>query len=253
MFKKLSEDLDFTEVQECESTQDLALNLALKYSQAQLVLSEFQTKGRGRQGSLWLSENHRSFTCSLALQIPAHSVHSSMALIPHLAGLAMWKTLFDLDSSFDSLFFKWPNDLGIFTTTPSKNEFKKIAGILVEIKKNILVIGWGLNVFSPAPLSQAICLEDLKKDLVFDKKDFAHKLASTFLEIRTHHMDRKDEFEDQFLEFLFHKLMHPLWGRFLSSKLGQGRAIGLGKEGSLILQSSPKQTIEIKSGEIILI
>jgi biotin-[acetyl-CoA-carboxylase] ligase BirA-like protein len=248
LFKKLSEDLDFTEVQECESTQDLALNLALKYSQAQLVLSEFQTKGRGRQGSLWLSENHRSFTCSLALQIPAHSVHSSMALIPHLAGLAMWKTLFDIDSSFESLFFKWPNDLGIFVG----HEFKKTAGILVEIKKNILIVGWGLNVFSPAPLSNAIALDQLKNNLKFNKEDFACRLANHFLALKKAHQTHKEAFEDKFLEFLFSKLMHPLWGRSLQSKLGEGRAIGLGKEGSLIIQSIKKEIVEIKSGEIIL-
>ncbi len=242
----------FTYSDNCESTQDLALNLALGSLHPQLVICDSQEKGRGRQGSVWLSENHRSFTCSLALPIQADSVGVSVAIVPHLAGFALWKTLADYDSVFECFSLKWPNDLGIFVKDKAHHEFKKVAGILVEIKKNILIIGWGLNVFAPAPLSQALTLEDLKKKLVFDKKEFAHNLATTFFKIRTQHTSYKDEFEDQFLEFLSLKLMRPLWGRHLSSKLGQGRAMGLGKDGSLILKSGPKQILEIKSGEIIL-
>ena len=64
-----SNTLCFTHVNECESTQDLAFALALKSEQPQLVSSEFQKKGRGRQGSTWLSSGSQSLTCSLALKI----------------------------------------------------------------------------------------------------------------------------------------------------------------------------------------
>ena len=237
----------FTHVPECESTQDLALKLALDSSESQLVLCDIQRKGRGRQGSSWMSPPKQSFTCSLAFKLEAPSPHSSYALIPHMAGLAVWKTLSQIDPSFEQLCFKWPNDLGIF----HQKEFRKVAGVLVEIKKNILIIGWGLNVFSPAPLSQAMALDEIQKDSFFRNSDFASKLAQNFLELFSEHQ-KNNGFEDQFLEFLFQKVMKPLWGRFLTSKLGAGKAISLGKDGSLLLLSTKQEIVEIKSGEIIL-
>ncbi len=248
MLNNFLKNFEFTSVQECESTQDLALQLAFKSEQPQLVLTEFQNRGRGRQGSSWLSEGKQSFTCSLALQINQNSTPSSYAIVPHIAGFALWKAISDLDPLFERLCFKWPNDLGIFVG----HEFKKTAGILVEIKKNILVVGWGLNVFSPSPLSSALALDQLKNNLKFNKEDFACRLATHFLSLKKEHQIHKEAFEDQFLEFLFAKLMRPLWGCPLKSKLGEGRAIGLGKEGSLIIQSIKKEIVEIKSGEIIL-
>lgn len=240
-----------THLQECESTQDAALELALAGNQTQLVLSENQKKGRGRQGSTWLSSNHCSLTCSLALHFK-DSTQTSHSMIPHMAGLALWKALVDFDPCFEKLCFKWPNDLGLFAEDKTKNEFKKVAGVLVEIKKNILVIGWGLNIFSPAPLPQSLALEDLKKDLVFNKKDFASKVATYFLELRAQHLYKKETFEDQFIEFLFQKAMGALWGRSLYSKLGEGRAVSLSGDGSLLIQNTKKEIVEIKSGEIIL-
>ena len=236
-----------THVQECESTQDLALKLALESSQIQLVLCDVQKKGRGRQGSSWMSASEKSFTCSLAFKLEAPSSHSSYALIPHMAGLALWKTLSQIDPSFEQLCFKWPNDLGIF----HQKEFRKVAGLLVEIKKNILIIGWGLNVSSPAPLSQAMALDEIQKDISFRNSDFASNLAQSFLELFSEHQ-KNNGFEDQFLEFLFQKVMKPLWGRFITSKLGEGKAISLGKDGSLLLLDTKQEIVEIKSGEIIL-
>lgn len=238
----------FTHVPECESTQDLALKLALESLQIQLVLCDIQKKGRGRQGSSWMSAPEKSFTCSLAFKLEAQSANSSYALIPHMAGLALWKTLSQADPSFEQLCFKWPNDLGIF----HQKEFRKVAGVLIEIKKNILIIGWGLNVFSPTPLSQAMALDEVQKDISFTNSDFASKLAQNFLELFSEHQKNSNDFEDQFLEFLFQKVMKPLWGRFLASKLGEGKAISLGKDGSLLLLSTKQEIVEIKSGEIIL-
>ena len=123
------------------------------------------------------------------------------------------------------------------------------------IKKNILIVGWGVNLFSPAPLSNALALDQLKNNLTFNsfnKEDFACGLATHFLFLNKEYQSHKEAFEDQFLEFLFSKLMHPLWGRSLKSKLAEGRAIGLGKEGSLLIQSIKNEIVEIKSGEIIL-
>ncbi len=238
-------------LQECESTQDSALELALSSEKAQLVIADSQQKGRGRQGSTWLSSNNRSLTCTLALQLK-NSTHFSHSLIPHMAGFALWKALVDFDSCFEKLCFKWPNDLGIFTEDKSKNEFKKVAGILVEIKKNILIVGWGLNLFSPAPLTQALALEDLKSNLTFDKKYFASQVATHFLDLRAEHLHKKEKFEDQFIEFLFQKAMRALWGRSLSTKLGEGKAVSLSGDGSLLVQNTKNQIVEIKSGEIIL-
>ena len=127
---------------ELPSTNDLALELADTdgIPLPTLVLTNSQTKGRGRQTNLWWSDSG-SLTFSLVVQ--THQANLTSDLWPQAsltAGLAVCEALesFLPDARIS---IKWPNDIFIGS--------QKVSGILVEtprLHQDALVIGIGINV-----------------------------------------------------------------------------------------------------------
>ena len=122
------------------STMNLAMQLGMQgeYSGA-LVLTESQTKGRGRLGRSWFSPKYKGIYLSLILRpkIPP-AVSPVLTLLSAVSICEAVKKVVDLDVQI-----KWPNDIFIHN--------KKFAGILTEMnaevdKVNFVVIGIGLNV-----------------------------------------------------------------------------------------------------------
>ncbi|GAA5495603.1 bifunctional ligase/repressor BirA [Rubritalea halochordaticola] len=124
--------LEYAEVM--ESTSDRALELGQAGAPSgTLVLSERQTKGRGRRGNRWACPEGEGLLFSLVLDPDVgKELWSRFALV---AGLAVAEVIegFGLEAGI-----KWPNDVWIGK--------KKCAGILVEGAADRLVIGIGLNV-----------------------------------------------------------------------------------------------------------
>ncbi|MCI0424906.1 MAG: biotin--[acetyl-CoA-carboxylase] ligase [Actinobacteria bacterium] len=104
-----------------------------------LVMSPFQTSGRGRTGKVWLSAP-RALAVSLAMRVPASdtrpfSLMAGVAAVRHLPGVAL----------------KWPNDLMLGED--------KTGGILVERSDDHVVVGLGLNLWWPDPPTGAAALQ----------------------------------------------------------------------------------------------
>ena len=143
------------------STNDEALSWAdegaADYS---LVISDEQTKGRGRFNRRWVTRPGSSLAFSLILK-PYPTEIENLGLFAPLCGLAVHdalKSLFNIDPQI-----KWPNDILI--------ERQKCCGILVEAawtndRPNAVVLGIGINItrdsVPPADgqLFSAACLED---------------------------------------------------------------------------------------------
>ena len=100
------------------------------------VITDNQTDGKGRGDHNWISTPNKSITCSFLLKQIFNNVNIHSFLIP-LAVIRGVKKFTNVNLSV-----KWPNDI-IY-----KN--KKIAGILIESKKNnnsyLFNIGIGINV-----------------------------------------------------------------------------------------------------------
>lgn len=126
-------------VQTATSTNDLARKAASDPANDGLVIfTEFQSAGRGRGGTSWISELGVNLLFSVLLFDPEHR------LKPHLltlaSGLALAEAVQEVTGLGPKL--KWPNDLLIDT--------QKAAGILVEVCSDsqdtpALIIGIGLN------------------------------------------------------------------------------------------------------------
>lgn len=105
-----------------------------------VVVTDYQTNGRGQMGTVWASEASKNLMFSVLKNISWLNVDKSF-FISIATSLAIIKTL-DM-FLIPKLHVKWPNDI--------LSENKKISGVLIEnvIKHNQLkeaIIGIGLNV-----------------------------------------------------------------------------------------------------------
>jgi BirA family biotin operon repressor/biotin-[acetyl-CoA-carboxylase] ligase len=123
-----------------ESTNDKAKELASRGAlEGTLVIAREQTAGRGRAGSVWISDPRCSLTFSLVLR-PEKPLPRSLAALSLLGALAVSTALKEYNPSPT---IKWPNDVLL-------ND-RKVAGVLVEASwlGNLLewaVLGIGINV-----------------------------------------------------------------------------------------------------------
>jgi len=130
---------------EVPSTQDIAAELAIDgVPEGTLVITEMQTKGRGRKGRTWISLPEGVF---LSLILRPNLTPSRVAQIPLIAGIALVKAIKQTTSLQPVI--KWPNDIIISN--------KKVGGILTEMSSeidsvNYIVMGIGINVNTPTSL-----------------------------------------------------------------------------------------------------
>ncbi|NUM31683.1 MAG: biotin--[acetyl-CoA-carboxylase] ligase [Bacteroidetes bacterium] len=137
------EKITFYYFDETDSTNDLA-NLLLKQNKAEngdVIVTKFQTKGKGQSGSNWFSERDKSVLISLICKEINIDI-SMLTTINMLVSLALSKTI-KIYLQNENIKIKWPNDIYVNN--------KKISGILIESNiigdtlKNI-IIGIGINV-----------------------------------------------------------------------------------------------------------
>ncbi len=108
-----------------------------------LVISEYQSAGKGRLGRNWNSEKYSGLTFTIKKKLPLSPVESQNAVFyfSYYLFKAIQETLFNYLPKTETrkLQIKWPNDI-LF-------ERKKISGILIESKlpDGIFIIGIGIN------------------------------------------------------------------------------------------------------------
>jgi len=114
-----------------------------------VIISEEQTRGRGRLGRTWLSERGKNLAFSVILKPPVSP--ENLGLLSLYAGLAVSKAV--EESARIKPECKWPNDVLL--------EGKKISGILSEAvfregELSGVIIGIGINV------NQTVFPEEIK-------------------------------------------------------------------------------------------
>ena len=157
-----------------------------------------QTKGRGHEGNVWLSEPGANLLFSIVLKFEGEDIRDSQRrlqvssvnaydqfVISQIASISV----VDLLAAHEiQARIKWPNDIYVGD--------KKICGILIEntVKGKWLsssIIGIGLNVNQrnfdvnlPNPTSMSLCSEEVQPP--FDLKD----LLEEFMDVFTGYLDR---------------------------------------------------------------
>lgn len=139
-------------LEETKSTLDVAHAIAARGAPAgTLVIADRQTKGRGRDGSIWSSPPDTGLWLTL---IERPSDASGVEVLSLRVGLRAARAL-DLFAD-EPIRLKWPNDLYVADG--------KLAGILIEARWREQTLEWvavgiGVNVVPPAGVSGAAGLD----------------------------------------------------------------------------------------------
>ena len=148
-----------------------------------IVVTDYQTSGKGQGKNMWQSEYGKNLLFSIALDMSFLKAESQF-LLTQIVSVTMINVLKKYLPE-DSLFIKWPNDI-YFNN-------KKIAGILIknEIKGMMMgtsIIGIGLNVNQtsfhedlPNPISMKMItgndfeLETILNDICFELRALSYE------------------------------------------------------------------------------
>lgn len=216
------------------------------YPEGTLVVTEYQTQGRGRLGRGWFAKKGESLTFSLLLRPPIEP-----EMCPSLGLLAALLVAFTLEEFGFSPILKWPNDLYL--------QGKKVAGVLLESSMELdriewVVVGIGLNVnVSGFP------------------EELQNRATSLFLETRK--LIKRWQLLRLFLSFLGREyprflteksfapwieafsLRFPLLGKDVEIILGQKKLVGkarrIDEQGALVIESEGREKL-VRWGEVSL-
>ncbi|UCD27942.1 MAG: biotin--[acetyl-CoA-carboxylase] ligase [Planctomycetota bacterium] len=203
-----------------------------------VVLADYQTAGRGRQGQSWLSPRGASVLCSvLLIRTDPNSPEAKMSIGGRLTLIAAVASCEAIRQAADlTPTLKWPNDLRI--------SGRKLGGILVESRpisdmRRAWVIGIGINClqhdghFEPEIQDTAISLEQAASHGV-DRVIVARELLRSLDRWLTEPLPDDDKIHTKWLHYA-----DPIGQRVHLSKGGQeyvGRTVDIDPGGGLIVQ-----------------
>lgn len=222
-----------------DSTNDLALELAKdkKTSFGTMVISDEQTKGRGRYKRKWISEKGNLF-CSIILH--SDNCFKDAGKVSFAASLAILETLEYFGVENASL--KWPNDVLV--------DNKKISGILIETdgnKEGVMIVGIGVNLkHAPDRTTNypAIALSDVIN------KDINPKTFAVYMRVKLLNLLKQDNLNKLWESRAINK------GKEIKVNLRNNSIVGIfrgvNKQGHLSLETKDGERITISAGDVFL-
>lgn len=231
-------------INEVGSTNDEAKMIAQEEIEGTIVISEIQTKGRGRRGRNWHSKEGSGIWMSIILK-PKISP-SEAPFITQIVGAGIIRGFEKL--GIDAK-IKWPNDIII-------ND-KKVCGILTEMNMdfdgiNYVVAGIGINV-------NTISFPDDLKEIATSIK--LEKYEVSRLEIIQNILPEIERLYDKFIKdndkkevIAICKSRSNIIGEKINvikeSATKEAKAIDITSEGNLLVEYEDLSTEEINSGEV---
>lgn len=227
-----------------DSTNTYAKKIANEEKEGTIVISEEQTKGKGRLGRQWLSESGEGIWMSIILK--PNMMPYKAPFITLIAGASIVESLRKLGVKTS---IKWPNDIIL--------NGKKISGILTELSAEIerinhIVLGIGINV-KTMEFSQEI--HDIATSLYKE----GHKVSR--VDIVTNILS---EFEKLYLDYIntnskektlqICRQYSAIIGKNIYVLNGKNKelvkCLDINEYGNLIVENKDKTIREIMSGEV---
>lgn len=234
MYKILANTLflgkDIVYLTDCHSTNDEA-NWRLgnrTATEGSIIITDNQTKGRGQRGNQWISEPGKNLIFSLILQ-PVFLIPSDQFYLNMSISLAITDFFSDY---VQGIKIKWPNDI-------FHSDLGKLGGVLIEnslspssIESSIVGIGLNINQIDFA-LPNATSLAKLANQNFQIWELF--RLLIMHIEIR--YLELKRGQYSKILSDYLNKLYgYETWAKYEDNSVFNGRIIGIGKEGKLIIE-----------------
>lgn len=227
-----------------DSTNDYAKKVALHEAEGTVIISEEQTKGKGKIGRQWHSKSKEGIWMSIILK--PKIVPPKAPFITLIAGASISKALNNLGVETT---IKWPNDIIINN--------KKIAGILTELSTeieriNYIILGIGINV-KTMEFSQEI------SEIATSLYKEGHKISRVDI-VR----NILEEFEKLYIKYINEgskeetlnicKEYSAIIGKDVYLIKGEEkeliRCLDINQEGNLVVQTKDSIIKEIMSGEV---
>lgn len=152
-------------VSEAASTQDVAFERS-GGKPGLMVLAVRQTAGRGRLGRGWVQRGELGLAATFVLDAGTFDPTT----ISLASGLAAAKALEGRVPSMPEFGLRWPND--VVEPSPRPGGGRKVAGVLVEVRDGLALVGIGVNVrqregdFPEELRSRAVSLHQLGSDVL---------------------------------------------------------------------------------------
>lgn len=226
------------------STNDYGKEIAGKEIEGTVIISEEQTKGKGRLGRNWHSRIGEGIWMSIILK-PKMTPYKA-PFITLIAGASIVKSLNNL--GIDAT-IKWPNDVII--------NGRKLCGILTELSAEIerinhIVLGIGINVktmdFSPEISEIATSLQ--KEGYNLSRVDIVKNVLEQFEKLYIDYVE--NDIKDKTIKIC--RQYSAVIGKDIYVIRGENKelvkCLDIDENGNLIVVNSKGEKSEIMSGEI---
>lgn len=231
-------------LQTIDSTNEYLKRIGDKSTDGTVVISEEQTRGKGRMGRTWQSKSGEGIWMSLLLK--PNIIPFKAPFITLVAGVSVVTALRKLNVPAQ---IKWPNDIIL-------ND-KKICGILTELsaeieRVNYVIVGMGMNVknmyFSGELEHKATSL--YKEGYVLQRVDIVDKILYEFEKNYIDYIenDNKEHVLNLFRQYsnIINKEIYLI----KNDKRELVTCIDINDSGNLIIKDKDNNIREIMSGEV---
>ena len=232
---------------ETKSTNSYATEMLLKDRPKEgcVIITDYQTQGKGTDANTWESEKEKNLTFSLILypDFPA----DQQFVINKAISLGIYDFLRNMLPDY-KISIKWPNDLYIGD--------KKVCGILIQNsvignKLDSMVVGIGLNVNQTVFTGNAPNPVSLKmtSGIEYKLEDLLHKLLNSIFERYTNiRSESTQKIETDYKRALY-RLME--WHQYLFKDIKvQARINGSNVYGQLELETKEGDTLTCDLKEV---
>ena len=231
-------------LQTIDSTNEYLKRIGDKSTDGTVVISEEQTRGKGRMGRTWQSKSGEGIWMSLLLK--PNIIPFKAPFITLVAGVSVVTALRKLNVPAQ---IKWPNDIIL-------ND-KKICGILTELsaeieRVNYVIVGMGMNVknmyFSGELEHKATSL--YKEGYVLQRVDIVDEILYEFEKNYIDYIenDNKEHVLNLFRQYsnIINKEIYLI----TNDKRELVTCIDINDSGNLIVKDKDNNIREIMSGEV---
>lgn len=227
-----------------DSTNDYAKKIANDMENGTVIISEEQTKGRGRMGRKWYSRKGDGVWMSIILKPDINPY--DCPFITLIAGASIVKSLNKLGVKSS---IKWPNDIVINN--------KKICGVLTELaaeidKVNYVVLGIGINIktldFDEDIENIATSL--YKEGYKLSRIDIVREILMEFENLYNNYIYNEDKEETLNICKKYSAILNKNIYLLKNGEKTRAKCIDINKDGNLIVQFEDNSIKEIISGEV---
>ena len=227
-----------------DSTNDYLKKIGNNVQEGTVVISEEQTKGKGRLGRNWQSKSKEGIWMSIILK--PEIVPYKAPFITLIAGAAIVKALNDLQVPAK---IKWPNDIIINN--------KKVSGILTELSAeieriNYVVVGIGMNVknlyFDKELEEKATSL--YKEDYYLSRVELVSQIIYEFEKLYKDYIENNNKEEILRICKEYSAILNKDVYIIKDDKKELVKCIDISNDGNLVVRDNNDTIQEILSGEV---